>query len=278
MSNLQKFQNESFQDRVEWLRRNIAGVAFFLVAFSYTGAAVAIGIFVSKLLSPEFGVFAGQVMGYGLAFAAQLGRGTILFFGQGNPIRVHVHRYNWIIAVAMGLFSIWEVYHLIDAAHINIAVFWTFASAMTIGVIIEIFLAAEVDRFTKLELYENKAAWKELKDYHEGEKRFTAFLRDLKKNKLPVEKSIQDYGESEVSKASFESLNELVDKLVLQNRSLLLQLKSNNEPLDLVKGEPDLEKAALILEEQNYHGAAEVLNKVNGTTPGNGQTGNGKIG
>ena len=38
----------------------------------------------------------------------------------------------------MGFFSIWEVYHLVASAGIDIAAFWTFASAMTIGVIIEI--------------------------------------------------------------------------------------------------------------------------------------------
>lgn len=264
MQNQSNFTNESFQDRVEWLRANIANAAFFIVALSYIGAAVAIGTFVTKLLIPAFGVTAANVMGYGLAFGAQLGRGTVLFFGQGNPIRVHVHRYNWTIAVVMGLFSIWEVWHLVDAASIHVAAFWSFAGAMIIGVIIEIMLAAEIDRFTKLELFRNRDAWQELREYHQGERQFKAFLRDIKRG--PIEApTLPDRTPQAQAWTPQDENSELAaetEKQVAEARALV-----EGENLHRVKITPDLDA------QTRYEKAAETLETFD---PGNAHSPNGQ--
>lgn len=172
--------NRDFERAVKQLRRILPKLSFGLLIGTYLISALIMGIFHSQN-APNIGF---EIAAYLVPLAIQAGRGTLVFFFQLNPARIQSRFSMGIIAATALLFlSIWEAYLVLNPYGLS----WTVSvsTLMLIGWVIEIMILKETMFATQMELYQNKAQWKELQDFYIARSDFEQFMDDLYEGKRP---------------------------------------------------------------------------------------------
>lgn len=175
-----KLVNKDFERAVKQLRRILPKLSFTLLIGTYLISALIMGLFHAQSAeSPGFFVAA-----FAVPMAIQAGRGTLVFFFQLNPARIQSRYGMGMVSATLLLFiSLYEAYLVMEPYGLA----WTVSvsTLMLIGYIIEVMIMKETMFATKMELYENRDQWEELKNYYVAQKEFEQFMDDLYEGKVP---------------------------------------------------------------------------------------------
>lgn len=177
MTNLQNFNNKSFQRTVKRVRQVMPYLAVSLLFVVYAVSAITEGVFLSALME---NVKAGAWLSYSIAVAIQATRALLVFFPQLNPNRPTFGYQGETIAIIMGLIAIGSILGLVNAMGLQTPVAVSLSILMLAGIGVEVYFLREIRYATELELYENRAHWQNLKDYHQAKEEFRSFLDQLK--------------------------------------------------------------------------------------------------
>lgn len=177
MTNLQNFNNKSFQRTVKRVRQVMPYLAVSLLFVVYAVSAITEGVFLSALME---NVKAGAWLSYSIAVAIQATRALLVFFPQLNPNRPTFGYQGEAIAIVMGLLAIGSILGLVNAMGLQTPVAVSLSILMLAGIGVEVFFLKEIRYATELELYANREHWQNLLDYHEAKEEFRNFLDALK--------------------------------------------------------------------------------------------------
>jgi hypothetical protein len=174
-----KFTNVRFKALVETIRDVMPLLAVALLVAVYAISGLAAGKFLGSptlLGKMENGV----ILAYCIGFAIQCTRGLLVFFRELNPVRPTFDYWGEAIAAGMGILSIYEIYHLSDAAGMGYPVAVSLGILMLAGIGIEIFLLRELRFHTELELFQSAGYWDTIEAYYQARAQFKAKLKSLK--------------------------------------------------------------------------------------------------
>ena len=178
-----KFTNVRFKQLVEAIRDVMPLLAVGLLIAVYGISGLAAGKFLGSpalLGKMENGV----VLAYCIGFAIQCTRGLLVFFRELNPVRPTFDYWGEAIAAGMGILSIYEIYHLSDAAGMGYPVAVSLGILMLAGIGIEIFLLRELRFHTELELFQASGYWDTIEQYYQARAQFKAKLKALKSGEV----------------------------------------------------------------------------------------------
>ena len=176
MSNV-RTANKSFTRLIRSIRKAMPVLATVLLVSVYVVSAIAGGMFLSSLMG---GIAGGAIIAYAIAGATQATRATLVFFSQLNPSRPTFSLWGEIIAVVMGIISIYEILSLVAASGLPQPVAISLSILMAAGVGVELFLLREIKFATSLELFSNREQWADLQEFYQGRREFKQFLEKLK--------------------------------------------------------------------------------------------------
>lgn len=168
--------NKNFQQSIKTLRRFMPNIAWGVLIFVYAVSAAVSGIFLGDLMT---GVYAGTVLGIFIGCAIQITRGTVVFFGQLNPLKPNYSYMSEAVAVFMGALSIFEIYKLTSAVGMHYVVSISLGVLMFMGILVEIYILSQIKFITGLELMNNPQAVKQLYKYYDANAKMKAYLDKL---------------------------------------------------------------------------------------------------
>lgn len=173
--------NQDFEQAVSKLRKILPKFSFGLLIATYLISALIMGIFHSQN-APHIGF---TIAAFLVPIAIQTGRGTLVFFFQLNPARIH-SRYSVgvIAATALLLLSLWETWLVMGPYGLS----WTVSvsTLMVIGWVIELMILRETLFATQMELHQNKAQWQELYQFYVDRLELEQFMKALHKGERPA--------------------------------------------------------------------------------------------
>ena len=173
--------NRDFEHAVKRLRKILPRFSFGLLIGTYLISAIIMGIFHAQKADHTGFMIAAFLV----PLAIQAGRGTLVFFFQLNPARIH-SRYSVgiIAATALLLLSLWETWLVMSPYGLS----WTVSvsTLMLIGWVIEILILKETLFTTQMELYQNKEQWSDLYRFYIARSDFEQFMDELHKGERPT--------------------------------------------------------------------------------------------
>lgn len=172
--------NRDFERAIKRMRRILPMLSFGLLIGTYFVSALIMGIFHAQN-APNFGF---KIAAFLVPLAIQAGRGTLVFFFQLNPTRLHSRFSSGIIAAtALLLLSLCEAFFVMWPYGLS----WTISvsTLMLIGWVIEIMILKETVFATQLELFQNQESWQEMKNFYAARNEFEQFVKGLP-NKAPL--------------------------------------------------------------------------------------------
>jgi len=172
--------NQDFEYAVSRLRKILPKLSFGLLIATYLISAIIMGIFHSQK-APDIGF---MVAAFLVPLAIQAGRGTLVFFFQLNPARIHSRYSIGVIgATALLLLSLWETWLVMSPYGLS----WTVSvsTLMIIGWVIELMILRETLFATQMELYQNKEQWWDLYQFYMARLDFEQFMNALHKGERP---------------------------------------------------------------------------------------------
>ena len=194
--------NRDFERAIKRMRRILPMLSFGLLIGTYFVSALIMGIFHAQN-APNFGF---KIAAFLVPLAIQAGRGTLVFFFQLNPTRLHSRFSSGIIAAtALLLLSLCEAFFVMWPYGLS----WTISvsTLMLIGWVIEIMILRETTFATQMELYQNQAQWQELKNFYVARNEFEQFIKGLPdKGDLP-ERDVRQIPHEVASAASETDFN-----------------------------------------------------------------------
>lgn len=237
------------------MRAYLPAMSFGLLFLTYATAAAIGGLFLSQHLS-KFGPL-GHILAYTIGISVQAVRAVIVYFNQLNPDRPALSAWqSKTAAVILGGLSIWEISKLTASLGVDPAVTVSLGLLMAAGVVIELFLLVEIQTATNTQFFGDPAKRQALIAAMKAQREFERFVEQLNAEALePVQTS---------SPTDYRAKHP----------------------------EPDYDRAADIVEGENFHDAAallrqadqqqrakvapEILAEVHVNGNGNGHAGNGR--
>jgi len=165
-------QNANFLSTLRGLRRILPTLSWLLLGVVYVVSGWAGGSFL-------VGLMGGSVIAYGISFAIQATRATIVFFPQMNPDRPSFGWTGEIAALFFGALSIYEMYSLTSSAGLSMAVFVSVAVLMVAGIVIEVMMLREVKDATEKELIGSPETLDKLSKHYVERARLRAMLEAI---------------------------------------------------------------------------------------------------
>ena len=177
--------NHDFERAVRQMRRVLPLLSFGLLIGTYLISALIMGIFHAQD-APSTGF---KIAAFLVPLAIQMGRGTLVFFFQLNPARIQSKfSFGIIAATALLILSLCEAVLVMLPYGLS----WTISvsTLMLIGWVIEIMILRETTFATQMELYQNQAQWRELRNFYIARNEFERFVKGL-----PVGEAVRDLKE-----------------------------------------------------------------------------------
>ena len=168
--------NQDFQRMITKVRKWMPYIAVSVLVFVYAVSAGAAGLFLANLMSH---LSYGFTLGISIGVAIQITRGTIVFFRQLNPSRPSYSYSGEMVAIAMGVISIFEIYKLSSAMDLPMPVAISLSILMIMGILVEVYLLGEMKFSTGIELMGDKQALNKLYDYYNSNAQMKAYLDSL---------------------------------------------------------------------------------------------------
>ena len=179
--------NIDFIQSIKKLRSILPKLSFGLLIATYLISAVIMGIFHAQN-APSIGF---MIAAFLVPLAIQTGRGTLVFFFQLNPARIQ-SKYSFGIIAATGLLVLSLVEAYLVLTPFGYSWILSVSTLMLIGWIIEIMILKETVFATQMELFKDKNAWREVKEFYVARNELQKFLLELDMNEVPPFSTVND--------------------------------------------------------------------------------------
>ena len=157
------------------MRQILPVLSFGLLIGTYLISALIMGIFHAQN-APNIGF---MVAAFLVPLSIQLGRGTLVFFFQLNPMQI-LSRYSIGIIAATALLVLSLVEAIILLMPYGLSWIVSVSTLMMIGYIIEIMILKETHFASQWELYHNQSQWEELKRFYLARHELESFSKEMK--------------------------------------------------------------------------------------------------
>ncbi len=173
--------NEDFNKSIKKLRSVLPTLSFGLLIATYLISAIIMGIFHAQKAT-DIGF---MITAFLVPLAIQMGRGTLVFFFQLNPIHIQgKYSFGIIAATTLLLLSLIEAYLVLSPYGFSWII--SVSTLMVIGWIIEIMILKETIFATQIELFRNKERLEEVKSFYIARSELRLFLENVNNRKIPA--------------------------------------------------------------------------------------------